>query len=478
MSSGSFRSELPTKGGDDTAATADTTTSLTSAGGNNTTTTNDDDKPAASPRNPGTAATAAPPPPTTIEALAASVAGPGRRITVKAACERCRDRRTKCDAQRPTCAACRKKGVACVYVTRDKETRSGANKRKLDEHAHNLDVARRAYDLLAGRDARTAYALFRRIRQGVELEQLVEGVGEQGGGDGGGGSGSAGGFGDPDQHDDKRQQLDRPKDLVAAAAASTSNDVAGRRYVNDAQPRQAFITTLSQSTASLAKIVQLATLVLNPLNDVQLPDVAALGELRHQILSADDLDRLVFDANAPLLPATLLPPPPPPPETPAPHSYGTTDLYRSPSSQDHKPSFDSLSSTHDQPPQPPPPPPPRTYAVPPPGGAYEDGPLHWATAARWTSIPISERAASHLVSVFLSTLNPYWRFLEEDLFLRDMREGSPVHESESESTATSTVAYCTPILVNAVLAAGSVSIFFPPSRLWRPANAPVFLVEN
>jgi Zn(2)-Cys(6) binuclear cluster domain-containing protein len=32
-----------------------------------------------------------------------------------AACERCRDRKTKCDFQRPVCGYCSKRQVSCVY---------------------------------------------------------------------------------------------------------------------------------------------------------------------------------------------------------------------------------------------------------------------------------------------------------------------------------------------------------------------------
>lgn len=32
-----------------------------------------------------------------------------------AACERCRDRKTKCDFQRPSCGYCVKRQISCVY---------------------------------------------------------------------------------------------------------------------------------------------------------------------------------------------------------------------------------------------------------------------------------------------------------------------------------------------------------------------------
>lgn len=42
---------------------------------------------------------------------------------------------------------------------------------------------------------------------------------------------------------------------------------------------------------------------------------------------------------------------------------------------------------------------------------------HYVPAAPWTNITSSDEAVSHLVSVFLTWINPTWRFVEADLFL-------------------------------------------------------------
>ncbi|KAK4495298.1 hypothetical protein PRZ48_013628 [Zasmidium cellare] len=73
----------------------------------------------------------------------------------------------------------------------------------------------------------------------------------------------------------------------------------------------------------------------------------------------------------------------------------------------------------------------------------EEQPLFWIPAQKWTTIEISDWAMSHLVSVFLVFLNPYFRYVEQDLFLQAIRRGK-------EST------YCTPLLVNAILAFASL----------------------
>lgn len=44
------------------------------------------------------------------------------------------------------------------------------------------------------------------------------------------------------------------------------------------------------------------------------------------------------------------------------------------------------------------------------GGSY-DGPLFWVPAAPWTEVTDSDEAVSHLVSTFLTVVNPYWRYL-------------------------------------------------------------------
>ena len=79
-----------------------------------------------------------------------------------------------------------------------------------------------------------------------------------------------------------------------------------------------------------------------------------------------------------------------------------------------------------------------------PSTSGNNEPLYEVPAAPWTSLSISDSAVSHLVSTFLTVMNPYWRFLEDDLFVRHMRSqdlNSP---------------FCSPLLVNAVLSCGAV----------------------
>lgn len=72
------------------------------------------------------------------------------------------------------------------------------------------------------------------------------------------------------------------------------------------------------------------------------------------------------------------------------------------------------------------------------------GPLYWVPASPW--LPgTSDQEASHLISLFLCFLNHTWRFVETDLFLRDMRSGNLASQ------------YCSPLLVHAMMALASLN---------------------
>lgn len=53
-------------------------------------------------------------------------------------------------------------------------------------------------------------------------------------------------------------------------------------------------------------------------------------------------------------------------------------------------------------------------------GAPVDKPPHQLSAKPWTSVTTSNDAVSHLVSLFLAWINPTWRFVEQDVFLRGL----------------------------------------------------------
>lgn len=76
----------------------------------------------------------------------------------------------------------------------------------------------------------------------------------------------------------------------------------------------------------------------------------------------------------------------------------------------------------------------------------------------WTKLTTDDALVSHLVTIFLNYPNVYWRYVEEDLFLRSMQSGDLNAE------------YCSPFLVNAICALACLSsehsaVFLQPDDL-------------
>lgn len=65
-------------------------------------------------------------------------------------------------------------------------------------------------------------------------------------------------------------------------------------------------------------------------------------------------------------------------------------------------------------------------------------------AQPWTKLTTDDALVSHLVTVFLNYNNVYWRYVEEDVFLRSMQRGVPDE-------------FCSPFLVNAICAMACLS---------------------
>ncbi|KAF2108725.1 hypothetical protein BDV96DRAFT_587169 [Lophiotrema nucula] len=100
-----------------------------------------------------------------------------RRATVRAACNPCRDKRMKCDGQRPTCTACSVRVIQCKYVTSDaNETRSQALKRKAEELEGRKNAAEEIYELLQNRPEEEVAVILRRIREGANPEHVLRQV--------------------------------------------------------------------------------------------------------------------------------------------------------------------------------------------------------------------------------------------------------------------------------------------------------------
>ncbi|KAF2721038.1 hypothetical protein K431DRAFT_84247 [Polychaeton citri CBS 116435] len=156
--------------------------------------------------------------------------------------------------------------------------------------------------------------------------------------------------------------------------------------------KQNFLVNLSQSTGSLHEVVDLASSVFSPLTGISLPDQREFQQLKDSLMTIKVLSDIVADTKRD---GQLVGPS----RTPRPHAHI-------------------------------------------PDGSH-DGPIFWVPALPWTTLIESSYAVSHIISIFLVYINPYWRFVEEDLFLRAMREG------DMDS------GYCSPVLVHAMLACGA-----------------------
>lgn len=92
----------------------------------------------------------------------ASAGGHRRKLAV--ACDACRQRKQKCDGQRPICTPCKSRKTECSYETQPDETRYSAIKRKTE----NLEKETQAYkELLTSLRVRPedeAQDLLQRIR--------------------------------------------------------------------------------------------------------------------------------------------------------------------------------------------------------------------------------------------------------------------------------------------------------------------------
>ena len=177
------------------------------------------------------------------------------------------------------------------------------------------------------------------------------------------------------------------RELTQPSIQHPANVLYDRRLYQD------FLVALLQSTASLSRIVEIAKQVLNTRSRISLPSRTDLLPLRNCVLTVETLGGVLSVANSRNI------------------TYTGVEDARSPA---YNP-----DSSHDT-------------------------PLHWVPAAPWTWMS-NDESVSELVSTFFVRLNPYWRFLDEAVFLRHMR-------SKNIDSI-----YCSPLLVNSVLASASVS---------------------
>ncbi|KAF2475124.1 uncharacterized protein BDR25DRAFT_186444, partial [Lindgomyces ingoldianus] len=99
-----------------------------------------------------------------------------KRKVVTAACNACRKRKTKCDAQRPRCSVCISRNADCDYDTVSTETHSQALKRKFDELQQSKSTYEQIFDMLKARTEQEATIIMQRIRNGVDADTIIRHV--------------------------------------------------------------------------------------------------------------------------------------------------------------------------------------------------------------------------------------------------------------------------------------------------------------
>lgn len=77
-----------------------------------------------------------------------------------------------------------------------------------------------------------------------------------------------------------------------------------------------------------------------------------------------------------------------------------------------------------------------------------DDPLWDVPAKPWTSLTDDDAFVSHLVSLFFTWFHPHLNFIDRDRFIKDMQSGDPENSL-----------YCSPFLVNAILADACVRFY-------------------
>uniref|UniRef100_A0A8H7NES3 Zn(2)-C6 fungal-type domain-containing protein n=1 Tax=Bionectria ochroleuca TaxID=29856 RepID=A0A8H7NES3_BIOOC len=99
-----------------------------------------------------------------------------KRRSSLAACDRCRKRKIKCNAQRPACGCCVASGKDCNYYTKPSESRAHALKRKHNELQQKVESDATVLEMLRSSRPEDAQELVERIRQRQDSHSIVQDV--------------------------------------------------------------------------------------------------------------------------------------------------------------------------------------------------------------------------------------------------------------------------------------------------------------
>lgn len=90
-----------------------------------------------------------------------------------AACEACRKRKSKCNAERPKCSLCVRHRTDCRYATAPTETHSQALKRKHSELQDRITPYEELFGLLQTKSETESLEILRRVRSGVDVGSIL-----------------------------------------------------------------------------------------------------------------------------------------------------------------------------------------------------------------------------------------------------------------------------------------------------------------
>ncbi|CAD0114866.1 unnamed protein product, partial [Aureobasidium uvarum] len=170
--------------------------------------------------------------------------------------------------------------------------------------------------------------------------------------------------------------------------------------------RHVLLSSLMQTNASFDEMVEFVGLTIAKTPSTEIPSAALLRQLRGKQTDLKGFRNLLGY------------PQPPPPQRRIAISDLLSDQAGVPSESGSSSSAEDVEDDNKEPREPP-------VKVP---------------AKPWTVITDDDDLVSHLISLYLEYVNPFFRALEEDLFVRAMQSG----DLDSE--------YCSPFLVNSILA--------------------------
>ncbi|RGP79070.1 nitrogen assimilation transcription factor nit-4 [Fusarium longipes] len=96
-----------------------------------------------------------------------------KRTSVKTACQACRQRKAKCDGQRPQCLACVSGGRECHYVSHPFEAEAAVLKRKHEKLQERITEHESLYSSLKTREPHETDEILRRIRAGQDVKTIT-----------------------------------------------------------------------------------------------------------------------------------------------------------------------------------------------------------------------------------------------------------------------------------------------------------------